>query len=146
MSIESSHIGPEHGPTVSLTASPGQHPAVFAAAFNSGSPEALAQVYTEDAVFVPRPGETVTGAGLRAANAEFQGLGLPIAVTPRHTYVADDIALLIVDWVIDGTGPDGQHVHIEGTATDVARRGPDGRWRYVIDNPWGTSTGGAPRP
>jgi ketosteroid isomerase-like protein len=45
---------------------------------------------------------------------------------------------LIVDWVIDGTGPEGQAVHVEGTATDIARRGPDGRWRYVIDNPFGT--------
>jgi ketosteroid isomerase-like protein len=34
--------------------------------------------------------------------------------------------------------PDGEHVHVDGTATDVARRGPDGLWRYVIDNPFGT--------
>ncbi|MFI7698427.1 hypothetical protein [Nonomuraea sp. NPDC049480] len=42
-----------------------------------------------------------------------------------------------MDWVIRGTDGDGQPVHIEGTATDVARRGEDGRWRYVIDNPFG---------
>ncbi|NBE50888.1 YybH family protein [Streptomyces boluensis] len=140
MSIDSSHIGPGHGPTVSLSTSPGQHPAVFAGAFNSGSPEALARVYADGAVLVPRPGEAVTGAALRDANAAFQGLGLPIEVRPRHTYVADDIALLIVDWVIEGTAPDGAPVHIEGTATDVARRGPDGNWRYLIDNPFGTSS------
>jgi hypothetical protein len=35
------------------------------------------------------------------------------------------VALLAVDWEIDGT------------AVDVARRGPDGGWRYVIDNPFG---------
>lgn len=64
---------------------------------------------------------------------------MPISVTPRHTYVAGDLALLIVDWVIDGTGPDGARVHLEGTATDVARRGADGCWRYVIDNPFGTA-------
>ncbi|MFJ3969784.1 hypothetical protein ACIPYR_16745 [Streptomyces parvus] len=28
---------------------------------------------------------------------------------------------------------------IAGTATDVARRGPDGLWRYVVDNPFGTT-------
>nr|WP_186319266.1 DUF4440 domain-containing protein [Streptomyces sp. SAJ15] len=117
----------------------------FAAAFNSGSPEELARVYADGAVFVPRPGESVTGPELRAANAEFQALGLPISVRPRHTYVADDIALLIVDWVIDGHRPDGEHVRLEGTATDVARRGPDGRWRYVIDNPFGTASPPAPR-
>jgi hypothetical protein len=26
---------------------------------------------------------------------------------------------------------------LPGTAADVARRGPDGVWRYVIDNPAG---------
>jgi len=59
-------------------------------------------------------------------------------VRPRHVYTTGDLALLIVDWVIDGTDSGGRAVHIEGTATDVARRGEDGRWRYVIDNPFGT--------
>ncbi|MFC8528366.1 YybH family protein [Nocardia sp. NPDC057227] len=135
MSIEN---GTVHPSTVVLTGDARQHPAVFAAAFNSGSPAAVAAVYEERAVLVPRPGEPVTGAGLAAATAEFLALGLPIAVEPRHVYVADDIALLIVDWVIDGTGPDGAPVHIEGTATDVARQGADGLWRYLIDNPFGT--------
>ncbi|OAR26493.1 DUF4440 domain-containing protein [Streptomyces sp. ERV7] len=135
MNTDFSHA---HAPTVTLTPDAEQHPSVFEAAFNSGSARALAAVYGPGAVFVPRAGEPVTGAELRAANAEFQSLGLPITVRPRHTYVADDIALLIVDWVIDGEGPDGEDIHIEGTATDVARRGPDGLWRYVIDNPFGT--------
>ncbi|MCX5192540.1 DUF4440 domain-containing protein [Streptomyces sp. NBC_00249] len=130
-----------HAPTVTLTSDAVQHPSVFEAAFNSGSAHALAAVYTEDAVFVPRAGEPVGGAELRAANSAFQSLGLPIRVRPRHTYVAGDTALLIVDWVIDGEGPDGEHVHIEGTATDVARRGADGLWRYLIDNPFGTADG-----
>lgn len=129
----------DHAPTVALTTEAAQHPHVFAAAFNSGSPEALARVYAPDAVFVARPGDQVTGPGLAAANAEFQSLGLPVRVSPRHTYVSGDTALLIVDWMIDGTGTDGEHVHIEGTATDVARRGSDGLWRYVIDNPFGTA-------
>ncbi|MDT0345627.1 YybH family protein [Streptomyces litchfieldiae] len=138
MSIES-NIVPGHAPTVSLTTDPGQHPAAFAEAFNSGSAAAVGQVYEPGAVFVPAPGRPVTGDSLAEATADFLGLGLPITVLPRHTYVADDIALLIVDWVIDGPGPDGEHVHIEGTATDVARRGADGLWRYVIDNPFGTA-------
>ncbi len=32
---------------------------------------------------------------------------------------------------------DGNRTHVDGTATDVARRGADGCWRYVIDNPFG---------
>jgi len=38
-----------------------------------------------------------------------------------------------------GTGSDGSDVDLGGTATDVVRRGTQGLWRYVIDNPSGTS-------
>ncbi|MFJ6759390.1 MULTISPECIES: YybH family protein [unclassified Streptomyces] len=129
----------DHAPTVVLTTDPRQHPAVFAAAFNTGDPAAVAQVYEPDAVFVPRPGTPLTGTALASATAEFLALGLPIDVSPRHAYTAGDLALLVVDWRIEGTGPDGAAVRLAGTATDVARRGPDGLWRYVIDNPFGTS-------
>ncbi|YCK35772.1 YybH family protein [Actinomadura sp. ATCC 39365] len=122
-----------------LAERPEDVPAVFAERFNTGDPAALAEVYESAAVFVPEPGTGLTGAAARAANERFQALGLPIAVRPRHVYATGDLALLIVDWVIDGTGHDGQPVHIEGTATDVARRGQDGRWRYVIDNPFGVA-------
>lgn len=79
----------------------------------------------------------------RQATSSFLALGVPIEISLRHTYVYDDTALLIGDFVIDGAGPDGERVHIEGTATDVARRGPDGLWRYIIDNPPGVEAGGA---
>ena len=117
---------------------PEEVPAVFAERFNSGDAVALAQVYEDAAVPVSQPGKPVTGPELHAANGRLQELGVPVSVRPRHVYRSGDLALLIVDWSIDGTGPDGQAVHIEGTATDVARRGSDGGWRYVIDNPVGT--------
>ncbi|MGV9280791.1 YybH family protein [Streptomyces sp. NPDC003730] len=115
-------------------------PAVFAERFNSGDPDALAEMYEEEAVLVPEPGRPVSGADVRAANGRLQGLGVPISVRSRHVYGCGDLALLIVDWVIEGVGRDGQTVHVEGTATDVARRGVDGRWRYVVDNPFGIRT------
>ncbi|WSA97135.1 DUF4440 domain-containing protein [Streptomyces sp. NBC_01795] len=116
-------------------------PAVFAARFNSGDPRAVAQMYEPDAVFAP-PGGGVADSpeAIARANAGFLGLGLPLTVRPRHTYVAGDVALLVVDWEIEGTGPDGEPVHIEGTATDVARRAADGYWRYAIDRPAGNET------
>ena len=51
--------------------------------------------------------------------------------------VAGDIALSLVAWTLKGTGLDGKPVHMEGTGTDVLRRQADGRWLFVIDNPWG---------
>ncbi|MFJ8621375.1 YybH family protein [Kitasatospora sp. NPDC093550] len=128
-----------HPTSLPASTDPAQHPAAFAAAFNSGDATLLAGVYEPGAVFVPSPGTTATGAELHRANAEFLALGLPISVRPRHTYVADDIALLIVDWEISGTTADGTDVHLTGTATDVARRDPTGHWHYVIDNPFGTA-------
>jgi ketosteroid isomerase-like protein len=57
----------------------------------------------------------------------------------RHVFVADDIAQIVVDWSIDGLGPDSRHVHRGGSACDIVRRGADGRWRYIIDNNQGTA-------
>ncbi|MEU5882016.1 DUF4440 domain-containing protein [Spirillospora sp. NPDC047279] len=119
-----------------LAQRPEDVPSVFAERFNGGDAESVAEVYEGGGVFVPEPGSPLTGERAHEANARFMGLGEPIDVRPRHVYVAGDIALLIVDWVIGG---DGRPVHVEGTATDVARRGRDGRWRYVIDNPFGTA-------
>lgn len=117
---------------------PARLPLVFAAAFNSGDPAAVEELFEPGAVFVTEPGTQVTGPARRAATGEFLGLGVPIEISVRNVYVAGDLALLIGDFVIAGTTRGGETVHQTGTATDVARRGPDGGWRYVIDNPPGT--------
>lgn len=123
-----------------LATSPEQQPHIFASAFNTGDPDMIERVYERAGVFVSSPGQPTTGTARREANARMASLGCPIEVKPRHVYVADDIALLIVDWTIAGTAPNGENVNIRGTATDVARRGADGVWRYIIDNPFGIAT------
>jgi ketosteroid isomerase-like protein len=144
MSIESNTRG-IHDSTLPLATVAEQHPAVFAETFNTGDLKAMTRLYAPGAVFVPEPGRPTTGDALTGATADFLALGLPISVQVRHAYVVDDTALLIVDWTIDGPGPDGGPVSMRGTATDVVRRGPDGRWRFLIDNPFGTA-GQAPEP
>ncbi|MGI5341746.1 YybH family protein [Streptomyces sp. CA-181903] len=118
--------------------SPADLPRVFAAAFNARDTTALDALFEPEALHVRRPGEAVAGARRRAALPEVVRRRIPIAVSLRQVYVAGDTALLINDYVHEGPGPDGGHVRVEGTATDVARRGPDGRWRYLISNPSGT--------
>ena len=49
----------------------------------------------------------------------------------RHVFVAGDTAQIVLDWSIDGAGPDGKHVHLGGSASDVLRRRADGLWRYI---------------
>lgn len=122
------HFGERNA--VGMTIHPASVAHAFAEAFNAKDAGAVDAVYEPDGLFVPEPGQTVTGAARHAANQRFLDLGLPIDITPRHVYEHDGIALLIVDWTIGD---------IKGTATDVARKGADGRWRYVIDNPFGTA-------
>jgi ketosteroid isomerase-like protein len=126
-------------PDVRLAEDPADHVGAYCATFATGSGELLDHHYEAGAVLVPRPGQPLTGTGRVAAHRHLLGFGLPITAQARHVYVADDIALLIVDWSIRGTGVHGHQVDLGGTAADVARRGSDGRWRYVIDNPFGTT-------
>jgi len=87
----------------------------------------------EGAVLIADDGRTVTDRAEIAAELERDlSLGLPLEAKARHVFVNGDITQIVVDWSIDGTGPEGEHVHVEGTASDVARRGADGRWRYLI--------------
>ncbi|MEU3169366.1 DUF4440 domain-containing protein [Streptosporangium sp. NPDC006930] len=122
-----------------LAERPEDVPTVFAERFNAGDAEAVAEIYESDAVFVSESGAPLTGEQINAANGRFLDLGLPITVRPRHVHTTGDLALLIVDWVIDGPDRDGRPVHFQGTATDVARRGQDGYWRYAIDSPFGVA-------
>lgn len=139
MAVAMSDRSTGHGDILPLTTEAAQHPHVFASAFNSGDPDQVERVYEEDGILVLDPARPLTGTERRDANARLMGLGVPINVIPRRTHVAGDIAFLVVDWTIRGTGPDGAGVDIRGTATDVARRGADGLWRYVVDNPFGTA-------
>jgi ketosteroid isomerase-like protein len=108
--------------------------------FNSGKVSAMLAHFEPGAVFVARDGRTVTDPAKIAAELERDlSLGLPLEAKARHVFVAGDIAQIVLDWSIDGTGPDGKHVHLEGSASDIVRRGADGRWRYLIDNALGTA-------
>jgi ketosteroid isomerase-like protein len=108
--------------------------------FNSGKVSAMLAHFEPGAVFVARDGRAVTDPTEIAAELERDmSLGLPLKAEARHVFVAGDIAQIVVDWSIEGTGPDGEHVQIGGSASDVVHRGADGLWRYVIDNALGTA-------
>lgn len=122
-----------------LPVDPADLPYVFADAFNARDADLLDTLFTPEAMHVLGPGKTSSGEERRAALPAVVRGRIPISVELRQVYVVGDTALLINDYVHDGAGPDGVHVHLEGTATDIARRGEDGVWRYLISNPSGTS-------
>ena len=110
------------------------------ARFNSGKIEVMMALYALEAVFIAKDGRPITNRNEIAA--QFQrdmSLGLPLKANVRHVFVGDDTAQIVVDWSIDGTGPDGKLVHLGGSASDIVRRGADGFWRYIIDNNQGTA-------
>jgi ketosteroid isomerase-like protein len=108
--------------------------------FNSGEVSAMMALYEPEAVLIAKDGRTVTDHTEIAAELKRdQSLGLPLEARARHVFVAGDIAQIVLDWSIDGTGPDGKQVHLGGSASDVVHRGADGLWRYLIDNNQGTA-------
>ncbi|MCP3804791.1 DUF4440 domain-containing protein [Allokutzneria sp. A3M-2-11 16] len=107
-----------------------QHIADWVELFNRGDTAAVDALYADDGLLVPVPGHPVSGPARAAATQYLIDQGARMSAEVRHCYVAGDIALLIVDWSLEGVG-------MKGTATDVLRRDADGRWRYVIDNPAG---------
>ena len=93
-----------------------------------------------EAAFATRPGSLAHGAaGVREALTGFIAMEGNLDLEVTRVLVVDDLALVIGVWSFDGTGPDGEPVRLEARNADVLRRQPDGSWRFVIDNPWGTS-------
>ncbi|MEU4623656.1 nuclear transport factor 2 family protein [Actinoplanes sp. NPDC023801] len=120
---------------------PGAHVAAYCAAFASGSSALVDRFYEPGAVLVPQPGTPLSGVSERAAAYDhLLGFGVPMKAGTRHLYVAGDIALSIVDWSMRGTARQGFPLDLHGVAADVLRRGADGRWRYLINNPFGTGS------
>jgi len=108
--------------------------------FNSGRVTAMMELHDPESVFVENDGSTMTDrAAITARLDRDLKLGIPLTANVRHVFVAGDIAQIIVDWFIDGTGPDGREVHLTGSACDIARRDANGFWRYLIDNNQGTA-------
>jgi ketosteroid isomerase-like protein len=107
---------------------------------NSGNLEGLMTLYEPNAAFAVQPGTLVHGLqGVREGLAGFIAMKGTLDLKIARILEADGIALVVGTWSFSGTGPDGQPVQLASQNADVLRRQPDGSWRFVIDNPWGTN-------
>ncbi|MGH8714539.1 MAG: YybH family protein [Casimicrobiaceae bacterium] len=117
---------------------------LFEQALNAGDIDALVALYEPQAALMPSPGKIVTGsAAIREALAGFIAAKPTIVTSGRLVTQAGDVALLTNRWTLDLTGPDGKPTTMQGTAVEVARRQPDGRWLFAMDMPFGVDGGGA---
>jgi len=111
----------------------------FEAAYNARDKTALMRLYAPEAVHTFDG--TVVSTGLSAISAAFdRGFASPYTLsgTVLSCLEADGVALIRALW--KSINPDGSVRH-ESISCEVARKGPDGLWRYLIDD----ATGGSRR-
>ena len=117
---------------------PAELHARFVHGMNSGDLDALLALYTEDSCLLSSPGDPARGLKeIREALSMFVALKPTISLTTRRITGCGDLALLSSDWKFQGSAPDGSPVEMAGRSTEVARRGADGNWYYLIDDPNG---------
>ncbi|MGC0420142.1 YybH family protein [Embleya sp. AB8] len=111
----------------------------YAAAFNAGDLDTLAACYEDAAVFTGTTGRLHGVAAIRAHLADLLAHRPIFRLHTRDIAVTGDLALLSSDWRFTSTTPTDAagdtRVDTTGTSFEVARRQPDGTWRYVIDEP-----------
>ncbi len=105
------------------------HPAVQAA-FNNHDVDALVALYEEDAWLFGPSGPVQGTDGIRAAWTGVMANVASVDVVTQYVIEQGEIALLSNRWTA-AIGDD----EISATTAEVARRQPDGTWKYVIDNP-----------
>ena len=109
----------------------------FEAAFNSGDVDEVMALYESECVFVPAPGQTVSGtAATREALLGFLATRGQIKIDLKRVLVNGELALVNSHWDLNGTGADGSPLSLSGDTTELIRRQGDGTWRYVIDDPF----------
>lgn len=111
---------------------------LFTKAVNAGDIEAVMKLYEPAASFTEQPGHVVSGTkAIREALGGFLATKPRMTLEARTLAEAGGIALTTSKWVLEGTGPDGKPMKVEGQSAEVARRQPDGTWLFLIDNPHG---------
>ena len=111
----------------------------FGAAYNSRDLGAMLALYERDAVLDFGPHGPARGLAAISATLEpFIALGGTLDYTRRFCVEAGDLALISIEYRLrDGRAPDGSPVNLSGVTVELARRQPDGSWKYVIDLPQG---------
>ena len=106
---------------------------------NARDLDSLMTLYEPLACFASQPGQLAKSpADIRESLRSFIDMYGKLNLNVKRVINASDIALVTTEWSFSGTGSDGKHVDIIGKSADVLRQQPDGTWRFVIDNPWGT--------
>jgi uncharacterized protein (TIGR02246 family) len=121
------------------TVDPARLPFAYEDALNAGDADAVVALFHQDATMRTFTGQVLTDReALRAEAVQSIAARARLTNTPRSTLIGGDTALIIVDWNLEATAPDGTRISPTGTTTAVARRSADGSWRFTVLDCQGT--------
>ena len=107
--------------------------------FNKGNTNFLMTLYEKDVCFASKPGQVVKDLdSIHRTLQDFIGKGAKLEARVKRVLQAGNLALLITEWSLNGTEPDGRIFNLTGRGTVVLRRQSNDTWLMVIENPWGT--------
>jgi len=115
------------------------------AALEAGDIETSVSLYEPSAVLFRKSGETMTGyESIRKNNAALIALKPTFHIEQIVTTITGDgtIATTRMKARLEGTQADGKPVNSTIDTLEVLRKQPDGSWRYVIDDPFGSMRAG----
>lgn len=108
-------------------------------AMNVQDLETAMALFEPGASFVMKPGVVVSGtSGIRHALNEFMALKPTLTIEAQQVVQAGDVAQYCARWSIKGIDLTGAAMRLVGRSSSILRRQPDGRWLFLVDNPWGT--------
>jgi len=108
----------------------------FAAAVAEGGADAWASWFAEDGAVVQEGiGEVRGREAVRTLMAALDAPGVSLQWEPERADIAasGDLGWTTGKSVLEGPGPDGTTVRIEGVYVSIWRLQPDGTWKVVMD-------------
>lgn len=109
------------------------------AAMNARDLETAMTLFEPGASFVIKPGQVVSGtAGIRQALEGFMALKPTLTIEAQELVQAGDVAQYCARWSLKGVDPSGAAVQLSGRSSSILRRQYNGKWLFLVDNPWGT--------
>jgi ketosteroid isomerase-like protein len=110
---------------------------LFGERLNAGDVDGVVALYEPTATLVRQDRSAAIGtAAIHEEIAGFAALRPHITLNVFRVLTGGaDVAVVYDDWTATGTDPKGKHLEFSGHASEVVRRGPDGSWRFIVDDP-----------